>query len=144
MAAKRGVSLDELQQIALRDPSVDEEIDQTVRETGARENLVIDSRTAFHWIPESFKVFLKIDPRVAAERTFAHIQSAGRLSQSASSVEDVYEKMLMRIESECERYKTKYGIDYRNESQFDLVVDTGLHPLEEVVRTIVEAYTKRS
>ena len=143
MAETRGVSLDELQQIAKTDPSVDRDIDQAVRDAGARESLVIDSRTAFHWIPQSFKVFLKIDPHVAAERTFAHIQSKGRLSQEATSVTDVYEKMLLRIESECERYKTKYGIDYRDESQFDLVVDTAAHPLDEVVQIIVEAYQKK-
>ena len=144
MAKKRGVSLDELQQIAKRDPSVDYDIDEAVRSAGEKERLVIDSRTAFHWIPNSFKVFLKTDPHVGAERTFNHIQSEGRLGQSASSVEDVYEKMLLRIESECERYKTKYGIDYRDESNFDLVVDTGKYPLEEVVRTIVEEYKKKN
>ena len=66
MAIKRGVTLDELQQIAKSDPTIDQEIDQAVRDKGDEENLVIDSRTAFHWIPESFKVFLKIDPHIAA------------------------------------------------------------------------------
>ena len=144
MALERGVTLDELQQIAKQDPSVDETIDQAVRDAGEKEELVIDSRTAFHWIPGSFKVFLKIDPRIAAKRTFAHIKVEGRLSQSAASAKEVYEKMLLRIESECQRYKTKYGIDYRDESNFDLVVDTAKYPLEEVVRIIVEEYNKRA
>ena len=143
MALKRGVTLDELQQIAKQDPTVDQTIDQAVRDAGEKERLVIDSRTAFHWIPDSFKVFLKVDPHIAAERIFTHIQSKGRLSQNASSVEEVYKKMLLRIDSECERYKTKYGIDYRDESNFDLVVDTVKHPLEEVVRIIVDEYNKR-
>jgi len=144
MAKERGVTLDELQQIAKSDPSVDKDIDQAVRDAGEKENLVIDSRMAFHWIPKSFKVLLTIDPRVAAERTFEHIQSEGRLSQSAASVEDVYEKMLLRIASERERYQTKYNVSYQDETKFDLVVDTGAHPLEEVVRIIVEEYKKQN
>jgi cytidylate kinase len=143
MAAKRGVSIDELQQIARQDPTVDRDIDQAVRDAGKKERLVIDSRTAFHWIPDSFKIFLKLDPHIAAERTFAQIQSEGRKGQTALSVEEVYEKLLLRIESECERYKEKYGIDYRDESNFDLVVDTAKHSLDEVVSIIVEAYNKR-
>lgn len=142
MALKRGVTLDELQQIAKKDPTVDQDIDQAVRDAGEKNDLVIDSRTAFHWIPDSFKVFLKIDAHIASERTFKHIQSQGRVGQDASSVEDVYEKMLLRIESECERYKTKYGIDYRDESQFDLVIDTAKYSLAEVIQITVAEYKK--
>jgi CMP/dCMP kinase len=143
MATKRNMSLDELTRIATTDPSIDYEIDDMVRETGKKEeNVVIDSRLAFHWIPESFKVFLTIDPHIAAQRTFIHIHTAGRLSETANSVEEVYKNMLARIESECTRYKNYYDVDYRDLKQFDLVIDTALHPLDEVVQIVTEEYKK--
>lgn len=140
MAAQRHISLDELTRIAKTDPSVDHEIDDMVRSAREKTEVVIDSRLAFHWIPDSFKVLLTIDPHIAAQRTFIHIHTAGRLSETASSVEEVYKNMLTRIESECERYQKYYGLDYRDPAQFDLVIDTALYPLDEVVRMVTERY----
>lgn len=142
IAKSRGISNDDLNQLAIHDKSIDAEVDDMVKASGEKEGLVIDSRLAFHWIPTSFKVFLKIDPRVAAERTFNHIQEVGRISQTASSVEDVYEKTKARIESECKRYQTYYRVNYQDETQFDLVLDTTSIPLDKVVQTVVSRYNE--
>jgi len=138
---KHGLSIEETNRAAEKDPSFDEEVDETLRNMRSEERVVIDSRTAFHWIPQSFKVFLKIDPHTAALRTFAQIQTEGRLAQDAHSSEDVYQKNLSRIESERKRYESAYNFDYLDESQYDLVIDTTRHPLDEVARSIVEKYS---
>ncbi|HJU32017.1 MAG TPA: cytidylate kinase family protein [Hyphomicrobiaceae bacterium] len=140
MAHRRGISVEEINQVAESDVSLDHETDAWIRAQAEHQDFVIDSRTAFHWIPDAFKVFLKLDPHVAAQRTFAHIQEEGRVGQMAVSVEDVYEKTVARIESEKRRYQTLYGLDYTDASQYDLVVDTGPNDLETVVRAIAEAY----
>ncbi len=140
MAAKRGISVEEINRQAEHDSVIDHETDAWVKEKGKRENLIIDSRLAFHWIPDAFKVFLKLDPHIAAERTFAQIQNEGRTSQDAQSVDDVYQKTLSRIESEKKRYKELYAIDYMDESRYDLVVDTGPNNLETVTKLIADAY----
>jgi len=142
MAAKRGISVEEINFQAETDVSIDHETDEWVREKGAREDIIIDSRTAFHWIPEAFKVFLKLDSHVAAERTFEQIQNEGRSSQDALSADDVYQKTVARIESEKKRYKELYGIDYMEESQYDLVIDTGPNDLMAVTKLIADAYQK--
>ena len=142
MAHRRGISVEEINKVAENDVSLDHETDAWIRAQGESQDFVIDSRTAFHWIPDAFKVFLKLDPHVAAQRTFAHIQKEGRVGQIAVSVEDVHEKTVARIESEHRRYETLYGLDYTDESQYDLVVDTGPNDLETVVRTIAEAYRR--
>ncbi|MEK7509801.1 MAG: cytidylate kinase family protein [Patescibacteria group bacterium] len=142
IAQEKGVSVEELNVMAETDPSIDHLIDDAVRRSGEKENLVIDSRLAFHWIPDSFKVFLKIDPKTAAERAFAHMQESGRVSQSATSVQEAYEKALARIKSENLRYKELYGVSYLDESQYDLVVDTTKDDLEGVTRTVAETYKK--
>lgn len=142
MAHRRGMTVEEINKAAETDILIDHETDAWIREQGLKENIVMDSRTAFHWIPTAFKVFLKLDPHVAAERTFAHIQEEGRVGQHAESVEEVYEKTLARIESERKRYQLLYGIDYTNESHYDLVIDTGPNDLPAVVAMIHSAYEK--
>ena len=144
VAASRGLTLDELGTIAEDDRSVDDAIDTEIKKAGENDNLVIDSRLAYNWIPDSFKVYLKLDPHIAAARIFGHIQEVGRVGQTAETVEDVYEKMILRIESEKKRYHALYAIDYTNVQNFDLVVDTGSHTLEEVSQTILTEYKKWS
>jgi cytidylate kinase len=142
MAHERGISVEEINKAAENDVSFDHATDAWIRAQGESQDFVIDSRTAFHWIPHAFKVFLKLDPHVAAQRTFAHIQKEGRVGQVAVSAEEVYEKTVARIDSERKRYATLYGLDYADESQYDLVLDTGAHDLETVVRIIADAYAR--
>ena len=71
IARKRGLTTLELNELSVTDSSVDDEIDHYVIELGkSRDALVIDSRLAWHFIPDSFKVFLIVDPLIGAERVF--------------------------------------------------------------------------
>lgn len=141
LGAARGLSIEETNKVAETDPSFDREVDKALQALHAREKLVVDSRIAYHWLPDAYKVLLKLDLRVAAERVYAQLQEEGRENERAASVEEVYRHLKSRIESECKRYWATYGIDYRDETHFDLIIDTGAHPLDEVVRMIVEGYT---
>ena len=141
IAAERGLSIEEINLVAEKQKEIDHQVDERLVEIGKeKENLVIDSRTAFHWIPGSFKVFLDLDLMVGAERTFAHIQKEGRTSQSGSSVEEVYQNTVKRLESEQKRYSNLYQIDVTDKSQFDLVVDTGVNDLNAVIGILVSKY----
>lgn len=144
IGARRGLSIEETNKAAETDPSFDMEVDKALRALNDRTNLVVDSRIAYHWLPDAFKVLLKLDPKIAAQRVYAQLQHEGRENERASSVEEVYENLKERIESECKRYWATYGIDYRDEKHFDLIIDTAEHPLEEVVRRIVEGYKEWS
>ena len=142
VAEYRGLSLEDLGLVAESDRSIDDAIDDEIKKTAQQDNLVIDSRLAYHWIPDAFKVYLKLDPHIAAERIHNHIHSVGRIGQSAGTTEEIYEKMTQRIESEKKRYKAHYDNDYTNEKNFDLVVDTGENSLEQVAKIILDAYKK--
>ncbi len=142
VAQSHGLSLEDLSLTAEKDRTIDEEIDARIREAGKGDKLVIDSRLAYHWIPNSFKVYLKIDPHTAAVRIHDQIHSIGRVGQVTGTVDDIYTNMTRRIASEKMRYAYYYDVDYTNETNFDLVVDTGKHSLEEVTNLIVDAYKK--
>jgi CMP/dCMP kinase len=141
MAAERGISVEEINFTAEKQKEIDLTVDELLVRLGKeKDEMVLDSRTAFHWIPGSFKVFLDLDPRIAAERTFSHIKNEGRTSQTAGSVEEVMANTEKRIASEHKRYHDLYGITVTDKSNFDLVVDTGTNSLEEVIKTVTSAY----
>ncbi len=146
VANERGMSIKDLMIAAESDPSIDHDIDSLLKEKGKEEKIVIDSRLAFHWIPESFKVYLDIDPDLAAKRMFFDLETneSRQESEHAKNIEEMKEQMRIRHESDKKRYKKLYGIDHTDKSQFDLVINTGLpeNDVDAVVKKIIDAYLK--
>ena len=147
IAEKRGVSLVELSKIAENDISVDTSLDDHNRKIGEGENIVLDSRLGFHFVPESFKVFLKLDSVIAAQRILEDKKNnPDRNKEDANNfdtVEDVSRSISERLISEKKRYKDLYEIaDHTSPENFDLVIDTSLESLPEVSKKIVEEYNK--
>ena len=71
MAAERGISILELSRAAEQRQDIDREIDaRTMRLARERDNFVMDARLGWHFIPDSIKVFLEVDPAVAARRIY--------------------------------------------------------------------------
>lgn len=145
IADEKGISLIELSSLAESDRSIDEELDNKNKEVGKKENVVIDSRLGFYFIPHSFKVFLKLDPEISAERILKDKQTnsnrQNEANQDFDTKEGIMRNIKIRQESERKRYQEMYGIsDYTDSSNFDLIIDTSLLPLEGVVDKIIEEY----
>ncbi len=139
-----GLTVNELNKRAETDTSIDEMTDKKLQEMRDKERLVIDSRTAYHWIPESFKVYLDLPPEIAQNRIVQDLKEnpLRMQSQKASTPEDVFQEMKERFESEQKRYFNLYKIDNTKRDQFDLVVDTNKNNLDAVVQIILESYKK--
>lgn len=141
IARERGLSVEALNLTAEEQSDIDHEVDALLKKMGEEEHsLVIDSRLAWYWMPQSFKVYLSLDANIAAERIFNHMQSEGRVSESATSVDEVRASIEVRSESEKKRYFSLYGIDVADRTPFDLVIDTAEHDLEGVIRLVLDAY----
>lgn len=139
-----GLSITELNIKAETDPQTDMMVDEKLRQLNNSEKIVIDSRTAFHWIPESFKVYLDLSQEIAKNRILNSMKEDKLRQQSEQvySEEEVFEKMKTRFESEQKRYWNLYKIDNTKKEQFDLVIDTNKNNLEQVVNIIVSEYKK--
>lgn len=145
VAFDMGLTIEELNRHMEKDPTIDRVVDAKITSVGETEtNLVIDSRLAWHWIPQAFKVFLKLDTRTAAERVFRQIQNEGRSVESAQNIEEMHASIEARLKSEQTRYANLYDINYLDESNYDLVIDTKENGLDTVTRTIISAYQHRS
>lgn len=139
-----GLSINEINKRAETDPKIDEMTDQKLRDMKDREKVVIDSRTAYHWIPESFKIYLDLPQEIAKDRVLNSLkENKLRMeSEQISSAEEAYEKMQERFLSEQKRYWTLYKINNTDKNNFDLIIDTNKNNLEEVVNIIVTEYKK--
>lgn len=123
-------------------PAIDYLVDQKLREIGETEDMiVIDSRTAWHWIPGSFKVFLDLDLKIAAERILSAMTEERKdVEQIADDIEEYAKSLGDRLSSETRRYKKLYDIDPYQNSNYDLVVDTNKNGIDAAIKLVVEAY----
>jgi CMP/dCMP kinase len=139
-----GLSVNEVNKRAEIDPEIDYRTDEKLKKMRNAEKVVIDSRIAFHWIPESFKVYLDLPPEIAKKRILQSISEDKFRAQSeqVASEEEIYEKIRERFESEQKRYWNLYKINNADKSQFDLVVDTNKNSLKQVVDIVVLEYKK--
>jgi len=144
IATDMGISLNELSIMAETDHSIDQKIDEEVKKVGEMNKIVIDSRLAFHWIPESFKVYLDLPPEIAKERILNNlkINKLRQESESSTSADEIYQKITRRLESEKKRYLEYYGVDHTDKNNFNLVIDTNKNNLHQVVDTVVMEYKK--
>lgn len=145
IADERGISLMELSKVAEKNESIDREVDNYNLKVGQMNDVVLDSRLGFHFIPESFKVFLEIEPEIAAERILTDYKMNPERHTEATnnfdSKEGVIKNITSRLMSERKRYKEIYGIeDQTDHKNFDLVINTDKKPLNKVVDEIQNKY----
>lgn len=145
IANNRGISLSELGTIAESDSSIDKELDDNNLEIGKLEKVVLDSRLGFYFIPDSFKVFLDLDPDTAAERILEDKKlNNNRNTESDGSFdtkEIIIENISNRLSSERKRYKELYNInDHTSIDNFDLIINTKKLSIDEVSDLIINAY----
>lgn len=144
IAAERGESIEAINLSAEGQKEIDHQVDELLRTMYAEEDrMVIDSRMAWHWMPDSFKVYLQLDSGVAAERIYAHMQEGGRVSESAESIEEVRSSIERRLASEQKRYFNLYGVNPRDPANFDLVIDTNDNDLDTVIALVLEKFRAR-
>jgi len=146
LAEQKGVSILELMKQAETDSTIDEDIDAYVSDLGRdHDNFVIESRTAFNFIPDSLKIFIKVDLKEAAKRIFKDLQKEERKNEEkALSVEALAKKLEERVETDRLRYQKYYAIDFVNENNYDLVINsTHLTPEEVVEKILVAVEEKR-
>jgi len=136
MAMKRGLTIDQLNEIGTKEDWTDKEVDNLTKEIAEREdNLIFDSWLAFFFIPKSFKIFLEINPQVAAERVFIDQRPDEKHFDSPVGIEKMLNE---RLEQSRQRYLKYYNVDFLDKSHYDLIVDTtNLSPVEKVVDKIL-------
>jgi len=124
IAAKKGISLEKLNEIGEKEDWTDKEVDKIIEKLGNEDDIVVDGRMAFHFIPYSFKIFLDVDFEMGSKRVFECINKGKRPDEYAKSIDEVKNELKNRMDSDYERLKKYYNINIYDLNQFDLILDT--------------------
>lgn len=109
-----------------------------IGKTRINNNIVFDSRLAWHFIPNSFKVFIDVDFETAGKRLF----EAKRTSEQIDSIENAVESLKTRWQIENNRYLELYNVNNLNMENYDLIIDSSNLTPNEVVEAIKQGYDK--
>jgi cytidylate kinase len=142
MAASQGITLAEHNKLAETNPQIDLDVDKYQQKLGENEdNFIIEGRTSWHFIPHSFKLYIKVAEKVGAERVLLAKREGE--DNNVDTVEKVLESLKNRKENERKRYLDFFNIDVYDHNNYDLVVDTTNLSPEEVFAKIYQAVREK-
>lgn len=140
---KNGLTLEQYNRKATSNHDLDAKVDEELRNLRDNEDIVIDSRLGFYWLPESFKVYLDLDLDLATARIFKDgVTNSARSSveTGSGSLSDVSRQVRQRMLNEQSRFRQMYGIDPYDTSHFDFVIDTSRQNPQSVAIAVFDAY----
>jgi cytidylate kinase len=141
-AKERGMTLAEYNKLGETDPSTDIEVDEYQKKLGEREDdFIIEGRTSWHFIPNSFKVYLDVDEKEGAKRVFNELQGEHKRNEDKAldNYENVLESMRERKKCDIKRYKKYYNINAYDIKNYDYVLDTTNLSINKVFQAVDRA-----
>jgi cytidylate kinase len=141
LAKKKGITVADLNELAETQKEIDREVDDYIRSLNNEpENLVLDSRMAWHFIHNALKVRLTIDQEVAVERIYNDKERARSWDDHFPDLETAMKEIQRRKDSEVNRYRSLYGVDIGDDNNFDLVINTSHKSQEDVLEEFEIAF----
>lgn len=138
LAAKKGISVTELNELAESQSGIDKMVDDYLLSLNeAEEDLIIDSRMAWHFVSDALKIRLTVEPKIAAMRIYA---DTAELREKFSDLDTAAEEIARRKKSEVFRYSKLYGVDISDPKNFDLVIDTSHKAPSDVTSAFVQVF----
>ncbi|HLD40319.1 MAG TPA: cytidylate kinase family protein [Candidatus Nanoarchaeia archaeon] len=150
LAAERGVTPEDFYKKNIIEidgaaTALDPYLDSWQQQIGEQEEkFVVDSRIGFHFIPQSFRVFLDCDIEAAAQRAHqARKHNPAYATPKYESMEKAKKTIAERVGDERQNYAGRYGIpDFHLPFHYDLVVDTTTKKPGEVADKILREYER--
>ncbi|MBR2480496.1 MAG: cytidylate kinase family protein [Clostridia bacterium] len=137
-AEELGISTLELNELCKTDHRYDAIIDGKLVEYAERERgnkVVFDSRMAWHFVKDTFKVHLLVAPDIAANRVFFNRIDKAEVYKTK---EEAMQGLISRRKVEGERYELLYNVKMLKYSNYDLVLDTSTTSIREEVKIILQ------
>jgi len=126
-AKKRGMTLAEYNKLGETDPSTDLEVDRYQEELGkTHNNIIVEGRTSWHFIPHSLKIYIDVDLKIGAQRIFKELQDDKSRNENNNlhTLDSVIKNLQERIQCDKRRYKKYFKIDVYNTKNYDFILDT--------------------
>lgn len=121
---------------------IDAEVDARIVELAdSNKSFVLDSRMAWHFVPDALNIYLYASIGTAAKRVFA---DATRDTEQYESVDIATEKLIQRRQSECARYQRLYGVDIDSIANYSLFIVTDGADLDDIVSLILKVLENKA
>ena len=141
LAKEKGLDITSFNSYLAEHPEIDLQIEKSAAEYAEEhDEFIIDARLGWYAVPESFKIYLRVDIDVAAKRAFE--DSKRKSTESFETVEQQKEDMQKRYKLENERYWNLYHVHKDDMNIYDLVIDTTDKTPEQVAEIIKTEYKK--
>ena len=138
---EKGLNITSFNEYLKDHPEIDQQIEKSAAEYAkTHDNLIVDARLGWYAIPNSFKIYLKVDIDVAAKRAFE--DENRKETEKFETIEEQKADMIRRYKLENERFFKLYGVRKEDMSNYDLVVDTTNSTVEKTAKLIEEEYRK--
>ncbi|MEK7202701.1 MAG: cytidylate kinase family protein [Patescibacteria group bacterium] len=140
------LSLAEYNKLGENDPRTDLELDYYQKKLSKNlDNFVISSRTSWHFIPRSIKIYLDVKDDVGAKRIWLGLKRKNNRNEDKNlkTIKDVLASQRKRVASDIKRYKKYYKIDVYDYKNFDYVIDTTTLTKKQVLDQVYNYIKKR-
>jgi cytidylate kinase len=135
MARKSNLTTLELNRAAETDRSIDDDVDQVLKDLAANdERVVVDSRMAWWFMSRAVALHLTVDPKKGASRAHARVDQPAEWYQS---LDEARRHTRQRADSERLRFKNLYDVDTARLSNYDFVLDTSIASPEQVCEQVI-------
>ncbi|MDH7506747.1 MAG: AAA family ATPase [Candidatus Thermoplasmatota archaeon] len=137
LAEKHNMSLDEFGKYCEKHSEIDKELDNRQLEILKNDNVILEGRLA-GWLAyknniPALKVLIDADLETRARRI---------VNREKGLIKERKEEIQKREKSEAIRYKNFYGINIKDKSIYDLVIDSSDKTPEEIVEIILKKISK--
>jgi len=133
LAVKHNMSLEEFGRYCETHREIDQELDESQLEILKGGKVILEGRLA-GWLAyrnnvQAVKIMIDADIQTRAERI---------VKREGGDVKQREQEMIKREKSEASRYKQYYGIDLKDSSIYDIVVDSADKTAEELADLILK------
>ena len=138
-AESLNMSISDFSNYMLSHPEIEEEFDNAQKAyENSDENVIIDSRLGFHFVPSAISIYLKVSTYDAALRIFKEKREKEKYETKA----DCMIAIDSRAKSERQRYWNKYRVDIQDELNYDFIISTADKTPEEIAQKIIRLVRK--
>src|SRR6266849_2513173 len=132
IAKEKRISLEDLGEKALEDPSIDKLVDEQTIAEAEKGNVVVDGQLA-GWVLKDrsdLRIYLTAPEEIRLER----IAKRDKITVEEARVQTEQRESVQR-----ERYSRHYGFQVEDRSIYHLVLDTSLGSIEDTAKVLVSA-----
>jgi cytidylate kinase len=141
LGQEKGMNTLEFNKFMDNNKEIDDYIDQKLKDINdQKESYILDSRLAWHFVKNSFKVYLMASDEVAASRVMIDEKRVGE--PSAIDIQTKINDLKERRKIENVRFEKSYGIQPDIYKDFDAVVDTSSRSVSEVTNLLLTLFEK--